>query len=226
MLRGCFAFFIILLFLLVSCIIIGLCSIYITSQSKNCDGLVVSSYTAATATAAGDTVLKCYCNAHFVDSFTDSTIKTACDKYLTGIYVEQSIQYVVIFTASLMNFLFGLIVDKLVICVRPVSQESALFAKTAIYTLFLILNSIVVPVLIYADIFGFQASSYVSFLTIISSDASGIFKASNISFYPNFTTLWYRNVSPIFTNFLIFNTLVVWIFLALDKCCFADKSQL
>ena len=225
-LRGCFAFFIILAFLLVSCIIIGLCSIYITSQTKNCDGITVSSYTAATATAAGDAVLKCYCSANLVSSFADSAIKAACEKYLTGIYVEQSIQYVVIFTASLMNFLFGLIVDKLINCVRPASQESALFAKTAIYTVFLVLNSIVVPVLIYADIFGFQASSYVSLLTIVSSDASEIFKVSNISFYPNFTSLWYRNVSPIFTNFLVFNTLIVWVFLALDKCCFADKSHL
>jgi hypothetical protein len=225
--RGCLAFFVILAFLAVSCSIIGICSIYISSHSNNCDGVAVSSYTATTATASGSTiVMQCYCNAHLVDSFTDDSIKTACKDYLTGIYVEQSIQYVVILTASLTNFLFGLIVDRLIGCVRPASQESALFAKTAIYTIFLVLNSVVVPILIYADIFGFQASSYVSFITLISSGAGNFLQVSNISLYPNFTAVWYRNVSPVFTNFLIFNLLTVWVFLALDKCYFGDKSHL
>lgn len=217
----------ILLFLAISCAIIGLCSLYITSHSNNCEGLNISSYTAASATASGSTlIMQCYCNAHLVDSFTDSTIKTACTDYLTGIYVEQSIQYVVIITSSLTNFLFGLVVDKLITCVRPASQGAALSTKTIIYTLFLILNSIVVPLLIYADIFGFQASSYVSFLTIISSNANAFFQASSISLYPNFTPVWYRNVSPVFTNFLIFNTLMVWLFFLLEKCCFASNNGL
>lgn len=80
--------------------------------------------------------------------------------------------------------------------------------------------------MIYADIFGFQASTYVSFITVISSDAYNFFNVSRLSFYPNFTGVWYRNVSPLFTNFIIFNTLIVWITFILDKCCFADKSNL
>ncbi len=125
-----------------------------------------------------------------------------------------------------MNYLFGLIVDKLINCSRPPSQDAALSTKTMIYTIFLLINSIIVPVVIYADIFGFQASNYVSLITIISSDASSFFSVSNLSFYPNFTAVWYRNVSPLFTNFLIFNTLIVWIMFILDKCCFANKSGL
>jgi hypothetical protein len=225
--RGCLATFVILIFLAISCAIISLCSIYISSHSNNCDGLNISSYTATTATASGSTtIMQCYCSAHLTDSFTDSTIKAACSDYLTGIYVEQSIQYVVILTSSLMNFLFGLIVDKLIDCVRPVSQDSALSTKTTIYTIFLVLNTIVVPILIYADIFGFQASNYVSFVTLASSGVGNFFQISNISFYPNFTSVWYRNVSPIFTNFIIINTLIVWVFFTLDKCCFADKAYL
>lgn len=125
-----------------------------------------------------------------------------------------------------MNFLFGLIVDKLITCSRPASQDAALSTKTAIYTIFLLINSIIVPIFIYADIFGFQASKYVSLITIISSDASNFFNVSTLSFYPNFTAVWYRNVSPLFTNYIIFNTLIVWVTFILDKCCFADKSNL
>jgi hypothetical protein len=89
--------------------------------------------------------------------------------------------------------------------------------KTLIYTIFICLNSILVPVLIYADIFGFQASNYVSFLTIISSSIKDFLMVTNLSFYPDFTPVWYRNVSPIFTNFLIINTLMVWLFFIIDK---------
>lgn len=83
-----------------------------------------------------------------------------------------------------------------------------------------------VPILIYGDIFGFTASNYVSFITVISSDFKNFLQVNTISFYPNFTSVWYRNVSPIFTNFLLLDVILVWVFFLLDKCCFANKSNL
>lgn len=124
----------------------------------------------------------------------------------------------VIITSSITNYLFGFIVEKLVNCVRPGSQSSALLYKTAIYTLFIVINSIIIPILIYANVFGFQASNYVSLLTLISTDIKNVLLVSNLSFYQNFTVVWYRNVSPIFTNFIIINTVVVWVFFIVDKC--------
>jgi uncharacterized membrane protein len=90
---------------------------------------------------------------------------------------------------------------------------------------FLALNSILIPLLIYANIFGFQPSNYVSFLTIISSSLKNFVMVNTLSLYPNFTTVWYRNVSPIFVNFIIVNTVTVWIFWIVDKCI-ASKSSL
>lgn len=82
------AFIVILVFLALSCTIIGLCSIYISTSSKNCDGFEASKYTPSSATATGDSsILRCYCNAKLVDSFTDSAIKTTCSNYLTDIYI-------------------------------------------------------------------------------------------------------------------------------------------
>jgi hypothetical protein len=75
-----------------------------------------------------------------------------------------------------------------------------------------------VPLLIYADIFGFQASNYVSFITIISSDVKNFFSVENLSFYPDFDTIWYKNVSVIYVNFIIIETVVTWVFYILGKC--------
>lgn len=87
-LRGIFAFIIILIFLAITCTIIGLCSIYITTHSNNCDGIDTSIYTPTTVTATGSSViLRCYCNANLVQSFTDSGIKNVCGSYLTDIYI-------------------------------------------------------------------------------------------------------------------------------------------
>lgn len=101
---------------------------------------------------------------------------------------------------------------------RPESKSTALVTKTFIFTIFIIINSILIPILIYGDIYGFKASSYVSLLTIVSSDLKNIFLIDNLNFYPNFNNIWYRNVSPIFTNFLIINMVVVWISYFINKC--------
>jgi hypothetical protein len=132
--------------------------------------------------------------------------------------ISDAIQYGVIATSSITNFIFGFIVDKLVNCVRPESKTYGLLTKTTIYTIFLIFNSICIPVLIYANIFGFVPSNYVSFITIASSGVKNFFSVSSISFIPNFNTVWYSNVSPIFVNFLVVDTVITWVFLLIDKC--------
>jgi len=90
--------------------------------------------------------------------------------------------------------------------------------KAVIFTIFIFINTIIIPILIYGDIYGFKVSNYVSLLTIISADIKNIFLIENLSFYPNFNNIWYRNVSPIFTNYLIINTIVVWISYFITKC--------
>lgn len=106
-----FAFVVIVCFLLVSTTIVGLCGIYISSHSNNCDNIDTSIYTASSASATADsTIIRCYCNANLVASFTDSTIQSTCSVYLRDIYIEQAIQYVVLITEVVTNIIFGLIV--------------------------------------------------------------------------------------------------------------------
>lgn len=216
---------VILIFLAVSCAIIGLCSLYISSHASNCESVTVPTTYTAAAASSNPVEVRCFCEANLIASFSDNNIKTVCSTYLTDIQISQGIQYAVIITSSLTNFLFGLIVDKLINFVRPASKSAGLLTKTTVYTIFIIFNSVFIPLLIYANIFGFQPSNYVSFITIISTDVKNFFAISNLSFYPSFNTVWYKNVSVIYVNFMIVNTIVIWVFFLLDKCT-ASKGSL
>ena len=76
--RYIFAALIIIFFLAISCTIIGICTIYVSTHSSNCDSVTVPS-TLAGAQAANDQKVKtCFCNANLISSLTDSSIKTYC----------------------------------------------------------------------------------------------------------------------------------------------------
>jgi hypothetical protein len=50
----------------------------------------------------------------------------------------------------------------------------------------LIFNTILLPILIYSDIYGFKTTDYVSLVTIISADLKNAFKVDQLSFYLDF----------------------------------------
>jgi len=72
------------------------------------------------------------------------------------------------------NVIFGFIVGKLIDFTRPSSYSSGLTAKTIIYTMFLIFNTVILPILIFSDIYDFKLTNYVSLLTIVSSDLNNV----------------------------------------------------
>lgn len=123
-----------------------------------------------------------------------------------------------------MNILFGVIVHKLVDLTQPSSFSSGYLLKTSINTIFLVFNTVFLPLLIYADIFGFRATNYVSFITIISTDIRNFFQVDSIKFYVDFEKIWYRNVSPIFVNYLILDIILNWVFFILYRCCCTKES--
>jgi hypothetical protein len=201
-----------------SCTIIGLCTIYVSTHSSNCDSVIIPANLAQAQTSNNSTVKTCYCNANVFTALTDSSIQNYCSSELQSIYIEQGIQYAIIITSALTNFLFGLVVDRIVDCTRPTSQSDSLKVKTLVYTIFLILNTIFLPILLYSDIFGFKTSSYFSFLTVISSGLSNLLQVDSLQFYLDYNQIWYRNVSPIFTNYIIFDTLGIWLMFMISKC--------
>jgi hypothetical protein len=68
------------------------------------------------------------------------------------------------------NIAFGIVSKKLVDFTHPLSFSTGYIWKTSIITIFVIVNTVILPLLLYADVFGFKATSYVSFVTVISVD--------------------------------------------------------
>ena len=216
--RYFFALLMILLFLAFSCTIIGVCTIYISTHSSNCDSVNVPASLSAAQASTSSVEVKCYCNANLISSLTDASIKDFCSGYLKEIYLEQFIQIVIILVSSLTNVIFGFVIDKTIDCTKPSSRSLGLKRKAVIYSFFLIFNTVFLPILLYSDIFGFKSANYFSFLQIISTDASNFLQVDSLQFYLDYNGIWYRNVSPIFTNFLIFDTLAVWVLFVITKC--------
>lgn len=90
----------------------------------------------------------------------------------------------------------------------------------------MIFNSALLPMLIYADIFGFKTAEYLSFITLISTDVKQFLNVESITFQTDFNAIWYRNVSPIFSNLIIVETGVTWLFLVVFKCLSSRSKNL
>ena len=189
------------------------------ANSIDCEGVTIpNSLAEAEVANQTSTEKKCFCNSKLIESFNDQSIKDYCGNLLDEVYTEQGIQYAIIGASGFVNFLFGFIVDKIVNLTKPASHSSGYMFKTAIYTLFMIFNTVFLPLLIYADIFGFKARDYVSFITIISTDIANFFNVDSISLNVDFDRIWYRNVSPVFTNYVIIDTVFTWGFFIFYKC--------
>lgn len=168
------AILIILLFVVVSCTVIAMCSIYINTHVTDCEN--VDTTIDCPNASCTDIEQDCYCNKNIFASLNDASINAYCGDKIDQIYIAQSIQYAVVAISALTNFLFGFVIGKIVDFTRPNTNSSGLITKTIIYTLFLIFNTVFIPILIYSDVYGFKTTDYVSLLTIVSADLKGVLK--------------------------------------------------
>lgn len=113
--------------------------------------------------------------------------------------------------------IFTIVVEKLVDFTRPSSLTSAHISKTVVLFLFLFINTCIVPVLIFSDINGVQISKSLSLLDLNTKD---------IPYFSDFSSEWYRTVSPYFTNFLIIDVIVVWFKFVWQVCRASCKLSL
>ena len=81
----------------------------------------------------------------------------------------------------------------------------------------MILNTVFLPILLYANIFGVKPGRYISFITLIFEDLSDFANVSSLTLNSDFEPIWYRNVSPVFTNYVIIDTLFTWIMFGISK---------
>ena len=80
------ALFIIVFFLAISCTLIGLCSIYISSHSGDCEGVEFpDTVSEAEDEDLDDTQKKCFCSSNFVSSLSDDGIVDYCGKLMNEV---------------------------------------------------------------------------------------------------------------------------------------------
>lgn len=120
------------------------------------------------------------------------------------------LQIVAASASSVTNFIFGLILVKIVNFTKPNNLSSSLVTQTLIYFIFIFINSILLPILIYSDIYGVKIASYVSFIQVLIPSID-FFDMDSYQYYSDFTSLWYKNVSPFVTNFLAIDLIVTWL---------------
>lgn len=108
----------------------------------------------------------------------DDALNSFCKSEINQFYISQGIQYAVVAISAITNTLFGFVVDKIVNFTRPSSFSAGLMGKTVVYTIFLIFNTVFIPILIYSNIYGFKTTDYASLLTIISADLKNILRVN------------------------------------------------
>lgn len=215
--RVLFAFVIIVVFIAVCSTLVSLCSIFINVNSINCDGVSIPSVSQAQSGSISETEKTCFCNSNLF-SFNDNTIQNICFEIFKKLYAENGLQIAAALISVVTNALFAIISKKVVDFTKPKSFSSGLVTKTLVLFVFMLLNTCVLPLLIYADVYGFRISSYVSLIKLINPNISAFFNMDSFTYYDDFSSIWYRNVSPYFVNFLVINLILVWVGFAWKAC--------
>lgn len=126
--------------------------------------------------------------------------------------------------SSVSNFIFGLLLWKIIQFTKPNNLSSGLVSQTLIYFLFILINSVILPVLIYSDLYGIKPASYVSFIQVLIPQIN-LFNMESYQYYSDFTNLWYKNVSPFATNFLIIEFVIIWLKFIFYVCYLGCKNR-
>ena len=156
---------------------------YISGNTIDCTEITFpSTVPQAKANNLSDEEKKCFCYSKLISSFQNRAVQNYCGEVLELLYTEQGIQYAIIITSGAVNFLFGLLVNRIVNFTRPGSHSSGYMMKNALYTSFMIFNTVLLPLLIYANIFGVKIANYISFITIFSSGIRNFLQVDSISF--------------------------------------------
>ena len=209
------AIIIILIFLFICSTLVALCSIFITTNTVDCTGL--GSISKQVAEASTDPRVKtCFCNSALFDIFNQD-VQSLCRDIFKTLYIENLLQVVASIVSTITNFIFGLLLTKIIEFTKPKNQSSSLVTQSFVFFLFLFINSIALPLLIYSDLNGVKPASFVSLIKVLFPNVE-IFNMDSFKYYNDYTTLWYKNVSPYFTNFLIVDLLMVWIKFIWDLC--------
>ena len=181
--------------------LIAFCTLYVSSTS-NC----VNFDTTLTLEDVQDSeqLLYCYCSAHLIDLYDDPTIQNACGDLQEDILIANIVQIGASVISAITNVILVIVVGVIAGFILKPETKPAEFSFIFVGVLISnYINSTLLPLLINGNIYGFQAVSYLTWISFIDFDSLAIFK--------DFDRNWFAIISPYYTNFFIIACLTPFI---------------
>lgn len=181
--------------------LIAFCTLYVSSTS-NC----VNFDTTLTLEDVQDSeqLLYCYCSAHLIDLYNDQTIQNACGDLQEDILIANIVQIGASVISAVTNVILVIVVGVIAGFILKPETKPAEFSFIFVGVLISnYINSTLLPLLINGNIYGFQAVSYLTWISFIDFDSLAIFK--------DFDRNWFAIISPYYTNFFIIACLTPFI---------------
>jgi hypothetical protein len=163
--RVLFAFLISFAFLIVGSFLVAFCTLFISSNSINCQDVPIPTINTID-NSTSTTSITCFCNSNLFN-FGDGSVQTLCRNIFKKLYIYNGLQIAAAVISSATNFLFGIFIDKIINFTKPANMSSGLISKTSILFLFFLINTCLLPLLLYANIYGFKIASYISLVALI-----------------------------------------------------------
>jgi len=184
--------------------LIGFCTLYVASTSA-CEGLPIpptdSPADATSAFNSGGKILYCYCNNFLSEIYTNSVIENACSSISAKVLMTNLLQIGASVLSSITNVILAIIITaiaKKLLRPNTVPKEYVFIFWGVLVSNYI--NSIIIPLLLNADIFGLQSIEYLKFINFMDFN--------NISIFDDFNSGWYALISPYYTTMIIISCLI------------------
>lgn len=178
--------------------LICMSTLYIATTSS-CTTYVPITFAQAQVTSDQNTLF-CYCQSEIYAGLTDPAVKSICEGLTSKIIYTNALQIVASLVSVITNVILTFLIGAIVKFMKPKSK-STMFSNMFIFNFIaVLLNSIVLPLLINASIFGTKPVLYVSFLNF--------FDLAKISMYSDFEKAWYVYIGPYYINIIIISCIM------------------
>lgn len=130
----------------------------------------------------------------------DDNISNLCQSLNQKIVITNALQISASVVSAITNVILSILIVQIVKMMKPKSKSSMYSNIFIINFIAVLLNSIVLPLLINASIFGTKPVLYISFLNFLD--------LTKISMYSDFQKAWYVYIAPYYINMIIISIIM------------------
>lgn len=192
----------ILVVLAIASLTIAVCSIYV-SLTNDCTNFDPNTSLATAQTTTDLTLVYCYCDKHILSYFSDTNIYNLCQSFSKDIIIKTLLQFVAAATSTITNILIAVFISLLISFMKPRSNSDAHVTNFVSILLATLINSITIPLLLNASIFGGRPVLFFSWINFNNF--------SMLQSYSDFSRSWYAFVAPFYLNFFLIAVLTPWL---------------